>query len=131
NRVKMFSKLPYGELIELYKNAGALLIPLSNSVTDVARFPQKISEYLASANPVITTAYGEMPFYFSDGVNALVAPEYKPESFATKMNFVIHHPEDAVAIGRNGYEAGKKYFDIDSYGVTLKKMMVALLDKEK
>ncbi len=131
DRVKTFSKLPYTELIELYKNARALLIPLSNSVTDVARFPQKIAEYLASANPVITTAYGEMPFYFSDGVNALVAPEYTPESFAMKMNFVIHHPVEGVAIGSNGYETGKRYFDINSYRVALKNMIASLLDKEK
>lgn len=131
DRVRIFSKLPYSELLNLYKGATALLIPLSNSVTDVARFPQKISEYLASGNPIITTAYGEMPFYFTDGINALVAPEYTPESYAAKMNFVIHHGEEARDIGRNGHETGKRYFDINSYSVALKKMMISLLDQKK
>ena len=50
----------------MYKNATAHLIPLSNSIQDTARFPNKISEYLASAKPIITTDVGEIKHYFKD-----------------------------------------------------------------
>lgn len=125
-RVKTFSKLKYSTLIEMYRQAKALLIPLTSNITDVARFPQKISEYLASENPVITTRNGEIPYYFTDMENALVAEEYLPRAFAMKMNFVITSPTAAAEIGKRGHATGRKFFDLHSYGEELKQLLVDL-----
>ena len=124
--VKTFSKLKYSTLIEMYRQAKALLIPLTSNITDVARFPQKISEYLASENPVITTRNGEIPYYFTDMQNALVAEEYAPQAFALKMDLVVTSPTVAAEIGRRGYETGRKFFDLHSYGEELRQLLVEL-----
>lgn len=125
--VKCFSNLTYDDLIQKYMHASALLIPLTNSVQDKARFPQKISEYLASGNPIITTNYGEVPFYFKNEVNALVASSYDTLEFAKKMDFVAIQPERSVQIGREGLTTGLRYFDYNSYAGETRKLIVSLL----
>ena len=130
-RIRTFSKLPYEKLIELYRQANALLIPLTNNITDVARFPQKIAEYLASENPVITTKNGEIPYYFRDMDNALVADEYNTEAFAAKMNFVIEAPGAAAEIGKRGFATGKKFFDLNSYGEELRQLLIDLDSEQR
>lgn len=126
DQVQIFSSLKYSELVEKYLQAKALLIPLTNTVQDSARFPQKISEYLASGNPIITTNFGEVPYYFKDQENALVANDYDEKAFAEKLDFVALHPETAQAIGLRGKETGLKFFDFNSYGSEIKRMILAL-----
>lgn len=124
--IRIFTGLKYEELLRLYMNASALLIPLTDTIQDKARFPQKISEYLASGNPVITTNYGEVPFYFDDKVNALVASAYDVTEYAAKMNYVIENPEESKRIGERGKATGLKFFDFNSYGAEIKKMIMSL-----
>ena len=126
DHVRLFSNLKYSHLIHKYVHAKALLIPLTDSITDKARFPQKISEYLASGNPIITTNYGEVPFYFQDQKNALVANNYNVEEFASKFDFVVDNPEASVEIGKNGKATGLKFFDHNSYGAEIRKMIISL-----
>lgn len=125
--IKVFSNLKYSELIQYNIDANALLIPLSNNIKDIARFPNKISEYLASANPIITTNFGEIKYYFKDCINALVAEKNKPKYFSKKMDFVINHPEKAKEIGKNGYDTGLKYFDNSSYKVEIIDFVLKLI----
>lgn len=127
--IKVFSDLDYTDLINYYNNACALLIPLSESIQDRARFPQKISEYLASGNPIISTNFGEIRYYFKDMDNALIASDYKASSIADKMDFVIHNPDESIEIGRNGYKTGLKYFECKSYGSRFMKFVLDVLNK--
>lgn len=124
--IRIYSGLEYKDLIRLYKEANALIVPLTNNVQDCARFPNKISEYLASSNPIITTNVGEIKIYFKDEQNALVADKDSPELIAEKMKFIINFPEKAKIIGRNGYNTGLKYFDSNSYR---KKLMDFVLNQ--
>lgn len=117
--IKLFSNIPYGELVELYVNAKALLIPLRPTLQDASRFPHKIGEYLASGNPVVTTAVGEINRYFTDGVNALVADSYDINKFAQKLKFVVDNEKQAFAIGLNGKKMGFEEFDYRSHGKRL------------
>jgi glycosyltransferase involved in cell wall biosynthesis len=63
DKIKLFSRLTEKQLFTYYKNAMALLIPLRPTFQDMARFPHKTGEYLASGNPVISTNYGEVKYY--------------------------------------------------------------------
>lgn len=128
DRVKIFSNLPYEQLVEFYIGALALLIPLRDTIQDKARFPHKISEYLASTNPVITTAYGEILHYFRDGENALVADEYDKDKFKEKMIYVLDNPQEAIEIGRKGYETGFSNFHYTQQGIRMKEFLSQLIN---
>lgn len=111
-RVEIISNLPYGQLMKLYAGAAGLLIPLDPaSLQDVARFSQKIAEYLSSCRPILTTAVGEIPHYFKEEVNAYIASEFTEEAYASLMQSVIEKPQMADAVGKAGCELGKSQFD--------------------
>ncbi|HEY5369703.1 MAG TPA: glycosyltransferase [Hanamia sp.] len=110
-KIKMFSNLSDKELFTYYKNATALLIPLRPTFQDIARFPHKIGEYLGSGNPVISTNYGEVKYYFKDMEDMLLAESYNIDLFAEKMKFVIDNPLAAREIGVKGREKAMQLFD--------------------
>lgn len=119
-KVKVFSYIPYSQLVDLYLHAKGLLIPLRPNLADAARFPHKIGEYSASGNPIITTNYGEIKHYFEDEENALIADSYDIKQYTEKMQFVIDHPEKARQIGENGKTLGLQEFNYSDYGPKLK-----------
>lgn len=86
------------------------------TIQDEARFPHKFGEYLVSGNPVITTNYGEVKYYFKDKVNALVAELYDEQAFAEKMTYVISNPSECGLIGENGKKIALEYADYKKYG---------------
>ncbi len=122
-QVRVFSNIPYSELVDLYVNAIGLLIPLRPTLQDAARFPHKIGEYTAAANPIITTRVGEVPHYFEDGKTALVSDNYDANEYAEKMKFVIEHPQEAARIGEQGRELGLREFNYLNYGPRLKQFL--------
>ena len=111
DNIKIFSKLSDVQLFTYYKNAIALLIPLRPTFQDIARFPHKTGEYLASGNPVISTNYGEVKYYFKDMEDMLLAESYDIDLFTEKMEFVINNPLTAQEIGLKGREKARKLFD--------------------
>lgn len=122
-QVRVFSNVPYSELVDLYVNAIGLLIPMRPTLQDAARFPHKIGEYTAAANPIITTRVGEVPHYFEDGKTALVSDNYDAGEYAEKMKFVIDHPGEATRIGEQGRELGLREFNYLNYGPRLKEFL--------
>ncbi len=121
--ITLKSDLPFDELINCYKCATALLIPLRDTVTDKARFPHKISEYLATGNPIVTTAIGEVKIYFEDGKTAFVSSAASPSSFAQKLTEVNSNEEMAANIGKEGQKLGRKLFDYKVYSERLTSML--------
>lgn len=121
--------LPYDELIGLFRNAKALLIPLRNNIRDIARYPNKICEYSAASGLIVTTNNGEIPYTFHDGVNALVAKEYSISSYASKLNEVASI-DNAAVIKQNCYETGKAHFSISSYREKMEEYISDLVSKK-
>ena len=109
------SKLPYDELIAFYKHAFALMIPLRNTIEDTARFPNKICEYTAAHGLIITTANGEMNYYFKNGDNAIVAEECSVPAIAQRLNEIEYGRYDLDKIRDNSYKTGIENFSIDAY----------------
>ena len=114
NKIKIVSFLPYNELIAYYKSSAALLIPLRNSIQDIARFPHKIAEYCAAGSPIITTKYGEPAKFLKHNKTALISENYTPLSFSKQMIYVIENPEIVRVIGNNSLNEGKNMFDYKS-----------------
>ena len=107
------------ELWTLYSGAVALLAPLDNSERSRARFPWKIAEYLAAGRPVITNGVGEIPRYFTDGENALIALPDDEEDFVSKIELVAKNPTLADRIGAAGRDLALRHFHYAAFGETL------------
>ena len=111
--------LAYNQLIAYYKRAFALMIPLRDTIEDIARFPNKICEYTAASGLIVTTNYGEIKYYFKDGVNAVVANECSTESIAQKLDDVAGGKYDILRMKKNCYETGCANFSIEAYRKSL------------
>ncbi len=121
--IKRYGYLTYENLVEMYINASAMLIPLRPSIQDIARFPHKIAEYTASERPIISTKIGIIPEYFENYKSALIAEKYEVGLFAELMQFVVDSPEQANDIGKRGYLVGREYFNYSDYGERLLKFL--------
>lgn len=113
------SKLPYDELIALYKHAFALMIPLRDTVEDVARFPNKICEYTAAHGLIITTSNGEMQYYFKNGENAIMADECTVSAISHRLDEVARGNYDINKIRENAYQTGVENFSMEAYKESL------------
>lgn len=123
--VAVLSQIPQGELEDIYASSLGLLIPLNpDSKQDIARFSQKIAEYLASGRPIITSSVGEVPYYFENEKNAMIT-EYSAHAYAEAMKYLMDNQERATMIGRSGYVTGVTYFDYVENGVRLREFLCA------
>jgi glycosyltransferase involved in cell wall biosynthesis len=102
---------PFNDILPYYLGADVLLIPLRNTIQDIARFPHKIGEYTASKRPIISTNLGEVKKYFMDGISAMLTENYVVEEYVQKLSQVLSQKEWMSVIGKNGYEMGIRNFD--------------------
>lgn len=125
-QIEVLSSLSDEELYREYNNATALLIPLLDRKQDIARFPQKVSEYLATANPVLSTSVGEIEKYFDHGKTAFLAKEVTPDSFAEIMAYAHNNKELAKNVGEAGRILGSETFDYKKIGANLSEFIQEL-----
>ena len=128
-RVELRGQLPRAELLDLYGEASVLLAPLFEDTQSVARFPTKIGEYLAAGRPVVTSAVGEIPRFFDDGVNALIAAPDDAAAYAEKLIQALADPEAAAAIGRAGRRLCEATFDYRAHGAALSEFFAGFADR--
>ena len=119
DRVDLVGYLSRPELLDLYARAHALLIPLFDDQRSRARFPTKIGEYLAAARPVVTNAVGEIPLYFTDGVDAVVCRPTIPSLSDARSRTAVAIPLARRLIGRRGRRVAETRFHYALYGETM------------
>lgn len=116
DKIRILQNLTRKELINKYKSATGLLIPLMDTIQDRARFPHKIGEYLTSGNPVITTNVGEIQHYLKNNVNAIIADSFDTVSFSNKIDRLLKMDKvEKETIGRNGRFVAESKFNYHIY----------------
>ena len=126
--IVLYKNLPYNNIIPLYKSADLLLIPLRNTIQDIARFPHKVSEYTASARPLISSKIGELQYYFKDKESALLADEYSVDKYVDTLKQMQEQKISFDEIGKKGHEIGYRYFHYESNVAALKEFLNSLLN---
>jgi glycosyltransferase involved in cell wall biosynthesis len=95
------------ELLRLYGEARALLIPLFDDTHSRARFPTKIGEYLCSGRPIVTSSVGEIPRFLHDGVDGVLCDPGDSSAYGRAILALLRDPRRADAIGRAGREVAR------------------------
>ncbi len=113
-QVNLLSYLPRNDLLKLYGEAKALLIPLFSDVQSAARFPTKIGEYLYSSRPVVITSASEVDRYFRDGESAYIAEGDTVDAYGDALIRALTD-ERASVVGRNGRRVAEKNFEVSLY----------------
>ena len=121
--IEVRTNLPYDNLVCYYKNADFLLIPLQDSTRDIARFPNKVCEYLASHGIMISTQVGDINTIFTNGSSAILASSFTVDAFTKVFDDIVNGKYDKEQIKQEAYLVGKEYFDITSYITPLQKFL--------
>lgn len=120
------NQISQAELYDTFDNSIGLIIPLNpDSLQDIARFSQKIAEYVASKRPIITSNVGEIPYYFKDNESAKIVP-FSIEGYFHGMKMLAENPILADEIGTGGYEVGCEKFDYEKVGEEMKTFIESL-----
>ena len=69
---------------------------------------------------------GEIPRYFDDGVNALIAAPGDAAAYAEKLIEALDDPEAAAAVGSEGRRLCETTFDYRAHGTALREFFASL-----
>ena len=99
------------ELTNKLLNAYALVLPRPDSLQARNGFPTKLGEYLATANPVLSSRVGEIPDYLTDMENAFLVKPGSVSSLEEKLAYIIENYSKAKKIGEKGREVAQLQFN--------------------
>jgi len=108
----IFTGMLSRKLVPLYlTNAHILALARPKSIVADAGFPSKLTEYLATGNPIVVTRTGEIEYYLTDNFNTFIAEPDSVEDFADKLDFVLSHYDVALAVGKKGQALATTVFN--------------------
>ena len=110
-RVIFLGQLPRTVIPAYLCNAKVLALARPESIIADAGFPSKLTEYLATGNPVVVTNVGEINLYLKDNENAFLSAPDKIDAFADKLNFVLGNYDFAKQVGKKGKELTSNVFN--------------------
>jgi glycosyltransferase involved in cell wall biosynthesis len=123
-RVIFLGQLPRTEIPAYLCNAKILALARPESMVADAGFPSKLTEYLATGNPVVVTKVGEIPQYLKDNETAFLTEPGSIDAFANKLDFVLSNYEFAIHVGQNGKELTSTIFNYNFQS----KRMITFID---
>lgn len=110
NNIILFGKADRDQIPQLLKDASIMALARPDSLQSQGGFPTKLGEYLATSNPVVVTAVGDIPEYLNE-TNAFVVPPGDNSKFAMALSEIIENYEAARLIGENGRKTMLANFD--------------------
>jgi len=110
-RTFFLGELPRKEIPAYLCNAKILSLARPKSMVADAGFPSKLTEYLATGNPVIVTEVGDIPLYLFDNKNAFLAKPDSIDSFTQKLDYVLSNYKFAQQVGLNGKKLTSSVFN--------------------
>ncbi len=123
NDIVLKTNVPHNDLIKIYLESELLIAPMRNVVQDIAGFHHKVGEYSAARKPIISTKLGEMKYYFTDGISAILADEYTVESYIQKLREFLPLKDQLKKIAEEGNRIGTTNLNYLKYGAELKQFI--------
>lgn len=119
---KQIKKLGFvsDEVLEKIQLAADLLC-MTRCNSDFANygFPFKLSEYMATGNPILATSVGDVPLYIKDKQNGLLIEPSNAKSISEALQYAYQHQEECITMGKKGLETIQKFFDVEKNGKSL------------
>ncbi len=106
DRVIRFDRVPHEQLGELLACGDVMLLPFTRGGFNLARFPNRLGDYLAAGRPVVTNLAGDVG-HFLRRIAAGLVVENGPEAMANAVARLLNDPGLAVAMGARGRSAAE------------------------
>lgn len=109
-RIIFYGKATREEIPQLLVNAKALALARPSSLQSTGGFPTKLGEYLATSNPVVVTAVGDIPRFLNEKNSFIVEPD-NDKAFAGRLVKIFADYTSAQEIGKQGRTVAEKNFN--------------------
>lgn len=116
--VEFMGPKPFHELHVLLQQADLLALPRPDSVISRAGFPGKLSEYLNSGRPIVSTSFGDIKKYF-DAETMYICDNPTAESFGSELLKALNDDIRRDAVGAKAKIKGHALFHYTSVCKTI------------
>lgn len=87
--------VPFEKMVAHLCASDVLLLPMTDSIANRARWPSKINDYLACGRPIVSTRVGDLVKIFQDGdIGFLSDPNV--QDFAEKIGLALRQPQSRL-----------------------------------
>ena len=111
------------ELIKTLLNCDILTMTRENSKFSNYGFPFKLSESLATGNPVIATNVSDVDKYVKHMESVYLVQSENVEEIANGIIYYLENPQSALQIGQNGLNVMKEHFSIRGSGQKIRRFL--------
>ncbi len=116
------------DLLQNYLGASDLcLLPLSDNLTNQARFPHKIGHYLAAGRPVVSNPVGEVGSLIQNQ-NIGILTDPTAESFARGICRILSEPDRLNEMGTNARSVAEKKLSGSQFSEKLEEIYFGCLN---
>ena len=113
NIVHLLGKKDRQEIIEILQTSHIFIAPSITARDGNQDAPVNVlKEAMAIGLPVISTYHGGIPELVEDGISGFLVPERDAEAIASKLQYLIAHPDIWNIIGAAGRERVERYFNM-------------------
>ncbi len=109
-RVTILPFLSRTEIARYVQNADILVMVRAKDLGSDASYPSKLTEFLATGQPVVSANVGEVSDFIKDGENAYLFPPNDSEALAAKLEYIFLHYPEAVLVGEQGRKLTNEVF---------------------
>lgn len=109
-RIIFYGQASREEIPNLLVNAKALALARPSSLQSTGGFPTKLGEYLATSNPVVVTAVGDIP-RFLDETNSFIVEPDNNKAFAERLLKIFGDYSVAQEVGLKGSKVAEQNFN--------------------
>lgn len=121
NNIILAGMLEKDDLIDILKAADVLVMPKVEHPYNAVASPIKVGEYLATANPFVSSNICDLDKFFIDGKNILLVEPNNPRLLSERILWVYNNKKEAMVIGEEGFKKAVEMFDYPCWTKTLLK----------
>ena len=123
-RVHLHGWISREKINHIYAEADSFLLLRGNDLQSVACFPTRLSEFLSTGVPVITSNTDNVSSYLKHLDNCyLLSPGNAPEELADAICYLVTHEKDRIKIGKAGQDLANQKMNFQHHGCRLKSFL--------
>jgi len=130
NHIKLVGRLSQEEVADLLSKSHIFVLPsVTDKSGDQEGIPNSLKEAMAVGLPVVTTRHAGIPELVQDGYSGFLAPEHDYKTLATKIEYLITHPEIWPTLCKAARETIEREYERDAVNKKLNALFYSLLKK--
>jgi glycosyltransferase involved in cell wall biosynthesis len=110
---RILREIPWDEYMDLLRNAGVVVIPLSSEVVPAGQV--SLLEAMAYGKPVVVTRQIGTADYVREGIDGFMCELANPEDLRSKLKLLLDDPDLRRRVGNAAFEAVETRFTIQRH----------------